>query len=79
MAKMNGVKCIITSKVFPENKAVSRNMTEFSVEDVAKLLVKQKENSVGKFHYGESFCFKFLENGQYTAGILFHKGWPQFL
>lgn len=47
MVKMNGVKCIITSKVFSENKEVSRNMTEFSGENVAKLWLSRRRTQLG--------------------------------
>lgn len=36
-------------------------------------MIKQKENSVGKFHYAESSCFKFLRNGQYPAETLAYR------
>ena len=61
MAKMNGVKCIITSKVFSENKAVSRNMTEFSVEDVAKLWLSRRRTQLGSSIMEKVSVLNFLE------------------
>ena len=61
MAKMNGVKCIITSKVFSENKAVSRNMTEFSVEDVAKLWLSRRRTQLGSSIMEKVSVSNFLE------------------
>lgn len=72
MVKMNGVKCIITSKVFSENKAVSRNMTEFSGENVAKLWLSRTQ--LGSSIMEKVSVLKFLGNGQCPEGILLHKG-----
>ena len=74
MVKMNGVKCIITSKVFSENKAVSRNMTEFSGKNVAKLWLSRRRTQLGSSMMETVSVLKFLGNGQCPEGILLHKG-----